>query len=650
MFLTLKALVNGSAGSPTVASYQQVLANVNYILSLDTLKVVDSLPIPSSSLVQGATAGQMPINVVRFNYGEILNEDLLVKSIYGPQTAGMTTATNFTFSGTGNGTLSVPVISQQVGATFTGTIVPTTTGPVGSGGLLTVSSFIAGSTGTVQVGQLVGGSAAGGAIAAGTMITALGTGTGGNGTYFVNISQTVTSEVMWTSMAGSSGPALVETITIAVGGDQKTFTVTGSVGGVYGTTALATTTSPSTASFAGGGIAFTISAGSVALQATNNTFVVTTKSTLTQVLNYLESMDFTAGTPVVTPLNQPSRALGKYNKINNIVAPTIGDDSLVSYVNPNRIAAIQILGAYYLGSAPVVSGTGNGTMSVPQVSTLQTPVDTFTLTFSSPTAFAVVQSSNSATIFSGAMSASTSGTTLTVSFAGITLTLTQGAVAFAAASNFAFTTTAGTALTFQGAASDDNPQLYSSVPIASWITGLGSTDAELLTSQIVSTPLGAPTAYSTGTAPVINSTIIVGSNVGVNTTPVTTTTYVAEVFIPAHCIITGIAVLNGTVASGNIKVALTDPTGVVVAQSASTGQAGTNVYQQVAFTTAYAAKGPGRYYVLLQIDNITGRIATHFVGNFTTTSVTGGVYGTMVNLASIPTTFTTAVGPIASTY
>ena len=78
------------------------------------------------------------------------------------------------------------VISIQLGilgnaATFTGSI---------SGTTLTVTSVTSGS---LAVGQLLQDN---GLLASGTIITALGTGTGGTGTYTVNNSQTVASETM----------------------------------------------------------------------------------------------------------------------------------------------------------------------------------------------------------------------------------------------------------------------------------------------------------------------------------------------------------------------------------------------------------------------------------------------------------------------
>lgn len=69
------------------------------------------------------------------------------------------------------------VVVKGAGASFTGAI---------SGTTLTVSAV---ASGTIQVGQTIAGSG----ITVGTTITALGTGTGGTGTYTVSTSQTATS-------------------------------------------------------------------------------------------------------------------------------------------------------------------------------------------------------------------------------------------------------------------------------------------------------------------------------------------------------------------------------------------------------------------------------------------------------------------------
>lgn len=141
------------------------------------------------------------------------------------------------------------------------------------------------------------------------------------------------------------------------------------------------------------------------------------------------------------------------------------------------------------------------------------------------------------------------------------------------------------------------------------------------------------------------------SSAGTDTTPVATTTYICEIFIPANCTVTGVAVVNGSANAGNIQVSLADSTGapIAAAKSASTASSGANAYQRIPFASSYAAKGPATYYIMYQTDNTSNRLRTHLVGNFGTSTQTAGTYGTFVSF-SPPTTFTTNVGPICSLY
>lgn len=142
------------------------------------------------------------------------------------------------------------------------------------------------------------------------------------------------------------------------------------------------------------------------------------------------------------------------------------------------------------------------------------------------------------------------------------------------------------------------------------------------------------------------------STSGTNVSVATTTTYVAEVFVPVNSTLTGVSVLNGTAVAGNINVGLADSTGLVVAQSATTtAQSGTTAYQQVAFSTTYAAKGPAKYFVLVQSSNTAARFRAHPLGNFGAKQVTSETYGAFLTTASYSTTtFTADVGPIADVY
>jgi len=149
---------------------------------------------------------------------------------------------------------------------------------------------------------------------------------------------------------------------------------------------------------------------------------------------------------------------------------------------------------------------------------------------------------------------------------------------------------------------------------------------------------------STGDNPAMVSTD------GTDATPVNTEFYYAQLTIRGNCTVTGVGVMNGSVASGNIKVGLADSTGAIVATSASTAMSGTDTYQKVAFTSTYSAVGPATYYALLMVDNGTARVNTHTLGAFATGKVTGQVYATGFTAFTPATTFTTALGPIATLY
>lgn len=137
---------------------------------------------------------------------------------------------------------------------------------------------------------------------------------------------------------------------------------------------------------------------------------------------------------------------------------------------------------------------------------------------------------------------------------------------------------------------------------------------------------------------------------GTDATPVITEVYYGQVFIHANMTVTGVAIFNGSVASGNYKAGLFNSSGVLVATSASTAMSGTDAYQRTPFTATYAALGPGTYYVGLFIDNTTARYNTHTFGDFVAAKQTGQVYATGFTTITLATTFTTALAPIASLY
>ncbi len=148
---------------------------------------------------------------------------------------------------------------------------------------------------------------------------------------------------------------------------------------------------------------------------------------------------------------------------------------------------------------------------------------------------------------------------------------------------------------------------------------------------------------------------VVGTDVpaGNDTTPVATTTYLAEVIVGHTCLVTGIAVKNGSVAgTDKLCVALLDVNGNVLAQSDPAGvtASGTSAYQRLPFLTPGAIQiRPGVYYVAQQANGTTTRLCTFHVGSFGTGSILSGTFGVFV-AAAPPVTFTADKGPMAQLY
>jgi hypothetical protein len=130
-------------------------------------------------------------------------------------TANQTVAGNQTV--TGNLTVTGTLNASGGGTIKSGTVVTTTTtsftgATSGASTTLTASSV----TGTIQVGQVIAGTN----IAAGTTITALGTGTGGAGTYTISPASTgtVSGTITVVGVDFLSIPNWVKRITVSVSG------------------------------------------------------------------------------------------------------------------------------------------------------------------------------------------------------------------------------------------------------------------------------------------------------------------------------------------------------------------------------------------------------------------------------------------------
>lgn len=132
-------------------------------------------------------------------------------------------------------------------------------------------------------------------------------------------------------------------------------------------------------------------------------------------------------------------------------------------------------------------------------------------------------------------------------------------------------------------------------------------------------------------------------------TVVVTETIRSEIFVPANCTCTGVALLTGSAVAGNVQVWIITSAGASVATTASTALSGTDGYQLIPWSAPFTLKGPATYWIAVQGNNTGAKINTHTIGAFGADKQTGTVFGTLT-VAAAPTTFTTALGPVATLY
>jgi hypothetical protein len=166
------------------------------------------------------------------------------------------------------------------------------------------------------------------------------------------------------------------------------------------------------------------------------------------------------------------------------------------------------------------------------------------------------------------------------------------------------------------------------------------------------TPTGG-VAISSGTAPTVfhsGGAAYPAVTSGTDATAVNTETYIVEVFVPVNTTLTGVSFINLATSTGNVQFSLANSAGTVItaAQTASTAAGTSAAYQQVAFATPYAAVGPAKYFILMQ-NSGSNHYRAHTIGNFGASKKTGETFGTFTNVTA-PTTFTTALGPVADVY
>lgn len=185
-----------------------------------------------------------------------------------------------------------------------------------------------------------------------------------------------------------------------------------------------------------------------------------------------------------------------------------------------------------------------------------------------------------------------------------------------------------------------------------------STISDCIGGQVVSGhPFNSGTLTSTRfrvTSPESGNVAYTGINTN-GTTLGATTLYCSEVVLPSNKLLTGIALLNGTtVGTDNHYVVLYDSAGNALANSALAGAvaASASAYQEFAFTAKYFAIGPAQYFACFQTNGTTATVRMAVAGagdNLLTKGQTAATFGTVPAL-TVPTTFTTAVGPYVYLY
>ncbi len=158
-------------------------------------------------------------------------------------------------------------------------------------------------------------------------------------------------------------------------------------------------------------------------------------------------------------------------------------------------------------------------------------------------------------------------------------------------------------------------------------------------------------------------TLYTGINTN-GTAPGSTTLYCSEINPKVNRLVTGMEVLNGTTVTGNARyVVLYDATGNAIANSALAGQASVtaSVYEQYAFVNTASTPATGKFYLTAPA-RYFGCIQDNAVGSTTvrmavtgqsdqlfTKGQTQATFGTVPAL-TVPTSFTTAVGPFITLY
>jgi hypothetical protein len=133
------------------------------------------------------------------------------------------------------------------------------------------------------------------------------------------------------------------------------------------------------------------------------------------------------------------------------------------------------------------------------------------------------------------------------------------------------------------------------------------------------------------------------------------TIYYGAIEVDENTLASGACLLNAATQAGNVIYALYDNTGTLLANTTLSGTAasGASQYQCIAFTSPIALLGPKEYFIAVQNSAATNTFDVYTTGAAQTSYPTGsvaGVFGTLTNFTSVPTTFTASVGPAMTLY
>lgn len=128
----------------------------------------------------------------------------------------------------------------------------------------------------------------------------------------------------------------------------------------------------------------------------------------------------------------------------------------------------------------------------------------------------------------------------------------------------------------------------------------------------------------------------------------------SEIFVPYWNTWKGVGVLNGTtVGTSKYITAVWGTNGTLLANSAVAGtlSTGASVMQNLAFVSPILL-APGRYFIGVQMDVATDTIRHVLSANGSNVicGTQAGTFGTVPNITTVSTTFTTAVAPISQLF